>query len=83
MEDGTRSILDISRIAPKQDYCVAAPFTADEIRSAVGTDKPSREQVLENLIELIGAIPRGMARYLTLYDNTAKSELFFAGYSFD
>lgn len=80
--DGTRSILDISRVADTPDFCVAAPLHEDELESLFGTTQPTREQALDS-IELGEAIERGHCRYLTLFENGMPTHLFFVGYSFD
>src|SRR5437867_3547075 len=40
-EDGTRSILDIMRVADEPDFCCAAPLSDQELRSLFGTTKPT------------------------------------------
>jgi hypothetical protein len=81
-EDGTRSILDISKVGKKRGYGVAAPLAPSELRARFGTDEPTREQVLDN-DDLFGDIDRGQAIYIVMYEGGAPSELFFAGYSYD
>ena len=80
--EGTRSILDISQIADTPDFCVAAPFTEEELDSLFGTAQPTRAQALGSKA-LLDMIERGHCRYLTLFENGSPAELFFVGYSFD
>lgn len=81
-EDGTRSILDISRISEAPDFCCAAPFSADELRRYFGTDKPTK-QMLRASDDFWDDLDRGMARYVILYEGDEPKEIYFAGYSFD
>jgi hypothetical protein len=81
-EDGTRSILDISKIAAKPDYCCAAPLTAEELDRYFGTDRPTLEMAETNEAFWEG-ISRGMARYVVIYEGDNPAKLYFAGYSFD
>jgi hypothetical protein len=80
--DGTRSILDIKRIAPRPDYCVAAPLTPDEYRKYFGTDKPALDQIRE-CEDLWDDLERGMARYVFAYEEGRPTKIIFIGYSFD
>ena len=80
--DGTRSILDISRVADRSDFGVAAPVPADQLKEWFGTERPTRT-MLEHADELFDAIERGQCVYVVVYDGNKPSELFFAGYSYD
>ena len=80
--DGTRSILDIERIADEPDFCCAAPFSPDELREYFGSDKPSRADVQQG-DEYWDDLDRGQARYVVVYKDSKPAELYFAGYSFD
>jgi hypothetical protein len=80
--DGTRSILDISRISASPDFCCASPFSSQELEQYFGTQKPTRSMVQESY-DFWDDIDRGTARYIILYDGEEPKELFFAGYSFD
>lgn len=80
--DGTRSILDITRISDQPDFCCAAPLTPEECESYFGSQKPTEDMVRES-DELWDDLERGMARYVILYDGDEPSGIYFAGYSFD
>ena len=80
--DGTRSILDISRISDHPDFCCASPLSAEELESYFGTQKP-KEVMLRESGEFLEDIERGMARYVILYEGDEPSGIYFAGYSFD
>ena len=80
--DGTRSILDISRIADEPDFCVATPLSQERLMELYGTAQPSRTAVEANM-EFFEEVDRGQAIYITLYKNGQPDELMFAGYSFD
>ncbi len=80
--DGTRSILDISRISDQPDFCCAAPLSPEECEQYFGTQKPTEVMVRES-DELWDDLERGMARYVVLYDGDVPKGIYFAGYSFD
>ena len=82
-EEGTRSILDIERIATTPDYFVAAPLPARELTRLFGTQPPSRMQVEARMDELLDKIPRGQGIYLITYRDGQPDEIFFGGCSFD
>ncbi len=81
-EEGTRSILDITRVSEVPDFCCAAPLTSEELDYYFGTDKPTKEMVRTS-DEFWDGIGRGTARYVILHDEAGPKEVFFAGYSFD
>jgi hypothetical protein len=80
--DGTRSILDISRISDQPDFCCAAPLSPEELERYFGTQKPT-EVMVRDSHDYWEDIERGMARYVTLYDGDDPKGIYFAGYSFD
>jgi hypothetical protein len=80
--DGTRSILDITRISDEPDYCCAAPLSDEELEHYFGTPKPTAEMVQES-DDFVEDLERGMARYVILYEGEEPSAIYFAGYSFD
>ena len=80
--DGTRSILDISRISDRPDYFCAAPLSAEEREEYFGTQEPTEAMVRES-DDFWEEIERGMARYVILYENGEPRGIYFAGYSFD
>ena len=81
-EDGTRSILDISRISQIPDYGAASPLPSTILQDLYGTDKPSREMLNENQ-DFFEDIERGQCAYVIVYKSGAPSEILFAGYSYD
>jgi len=80
--DGTRSILDISKIADEPADYTASPLPDDVLERLFGTTKPTRATVEENM-EFFEDIERGQAIYIVLYENDRPTEILFAGYSFD
>jgi hypothetical protein len=80
--DGTRSILDISRIGKSPADGLAAPVPAARLRECFGTERPTRAMV-ERADELFDSIDRGQCIYIVVYDGETPTELFFAGYSYD
>ena len=80
--DGTRSILDINRVADSPDFRAVAPVGDEVLRSLYGTTKPTRE-MLEDNMDFFEDIERGQGIYIILYRDGEPDEIFFAGYSFD
>ena len=80
--DGTRSILDVSRIGEEPDYDVAARLGDGALMELFGTTKPTAEDV-EDCDELFERIESGQGIYLVVYDGDRPSQIFFAGYSYD
>ncbi len=80
-ETGTRSILDITKVKSRPDYCCVAPLTQQELTRYFGTITPTVGQVEES-DEFWEDLERGKARCLEVLDNSVR-KLFFAGYSFD
>jgi hypothetical protein len=80
--DGTRSILDVSRVGNKPDYDVVAALDDDELMEFFGTTQPTAEDV-EDCDELFDEIERGQGAYVVVYENDEPSQIFFAGYSYD
>jgi hypothetical protein len=81
-DSGTRSILDIERVAQKPDYCRAAPLTPEETQRYFGTGEPTVAMV-EECDALWEDLERGMARYIVAYEQGEPKHLVFIGYSFD
>jgi hypothetical protein len=81
-EDGTRSILDIERVAEEPDFMVAAPLPDEELAQFFGTTQPTQEMVSDHL-EFLEAVERGHCVYFTVYKDGRPEGLVFAGYSFD
>ena len=81
--DGTRSILDMERVAEEADYGAVAPMPREVLQDLFGTEQPTREMV-EGSEELYDALERGQGVYVVVYDEGGRpSEIFFAGYSYD
>jgi hypothetical protein len=80
--DGTRSILDISRISDQPDFCCAAPLTPEELDRYFGTQKPTEDMVRDQ-DDFWDNLERGMARYVILFEGDEPKGIYFAGYSFD
>jgi hypothetical protein len=80
--DGTGSILDIQRVSDEPDFCCAAPFSDDELKTYFGSDNPTRSAI-ESSEDYWEHLERGQARYAIAYADGKPSEIYFAGYSFD
>jgi hypothetical protein len=79
--DGTRSILDIERVADTADFAVSARLPHEVLVSLYGTSRPGRLQVED--MAFLEDIERGHCIYLVLYDGETPTEILFAGYSYD
>ena len=81
--DGTRSILDMERIADEADFNAVTPMPRETLLELFGTHRPTHEMIDESdeLFELMDE--RGQGVYVVVYDGERPSEIFFAGYSFD
>jgi hypothetical protein len=80
-DEGTRSILDIARVAERPDYGIAAPLPTTRLRELYDTDRPTHAMVANH--EFFDDIRRGQCVYVVVYADGKPSELFFAGYSYD
>lgn len=81
-EEGTHSILDITKISRTPAMCTACVFDDDELQRYFGTTRPTLEAI-EGCEELWNDIDRGSARIAIAYENTRPAQLVFMGYSFD
>ena len=79
--DGTRSILDLNRVADEPDFFTAARMPDEDLMEFFGTTRPTREQVEDG--DFWEDLERGHGLYVVLYKDGEPDELFFAGYSFD
>ena len=80
--DGTRSILDMERVADAADFGTVAPLARETLLELFGTAEPTRE-IVEGSDELHGVLERGQGVYIIVYEGGRPSEIFFAGYSYD
>ena len=81
-ESGTRSILDMERVADKRGLGVVAPLETEILDLLYGTTRPSREQVEVNM-NFFEEVDRGEGIYIITYRDGTPSEILFAGYSYD
>jgi hypothetical protein len=82
-ESGTRSILDMERVAAAPSYRAVAPLAREDLQRLFGTDRPTHDLVA-NSDELFEALEeRGQGVYIIVYKGNQPEEIFFAGYSFD
>jgi len=93
-ESGTRSILDIMRIADEPDYAAACPLAPGELMELFATTQPTRDLIERVLVggsqtgnafawQFWERIDRGQGRYIVVYENSEPREIFFAGMSWD
>jgi hypothetical protein len=81
-EEGTRSILDLDRVADEPDFGAATPLDDELLEELYGTARPTRAQVLGNM-EFLEEVERGQGVVITLYKDGRPDEYLFAGYSYD
>ena len=79
---GTRSILDIKRVAERPRFCSVTLLPAEELVRLFGTDQPTHA-VIEQSDELAVGIERGQGVCVIAYKDGSPDEIYFAGYSFD
>jgi hypothetical protein len=83
MEDcGTRSILDMERVANRRQLGAVAPLSERQLIAFFGTARPSRAVVEEN-DRLFEQLDRGQGVYVVVYKDEVPVEICFAGYSYD
>ena len=81
--DGTRSILDIARIASTQEHGAAAAVPDGELLRIFGTTAPSRADVEASMGELFALVERGCCLYVVTHNAAHPEGIWFGGYSFD
>jgi hypothetical protein len=79
---GTRSILDMIRVAAAPDFGTVAPLDEAEIMDLFGAAKPTAADIARS-DALFDHIERGQGLYVVVYENGAPSQIYFAGYSYD
>lgn len=79
---GTRSILDIDRIAATPAHGAACPLSDAQCQATFGTRTPTREAVLASR-DWFDDIERGQCVVVTIFADDLPSELLFAGVSYD
>ncbi len=82
-EDGTHSILDITRTGSSRGPGVAVPLSPTVLVEVFGTPTPSRVQVQEASDRLLGKVGRWEAIYLPVYEDGRLSQWAFLGCSGD
>jgi hypothetical protein len=79
--DGTRSILDLERVATEPKFGAVAPLPAAVLLDLYGTTRPTREMVEQGADS--ESIERGQGIYIVCYQEGQPTEIFFAGLSCD
>ena len=80
--DGTRSILDMYKVADEPASGVVVALPMQRLIALYSTHQPSRDMIEENIGFFID-IKRGQGIYIIVYHNNIPSEILFAGYSYD
>jgi len=80
--DGTRSILDMERIAQTPDLGVVVPLPLEQLEELYDTQHPTRNMIEQNM-DFLDDIERGEGVYIIVYKEGSPSEIFFAGFSYD
>lgn len=79
---GTRSILDIERVADAPEAGAVAPVRPEDLLDFFGTDHPTL-QAIEKCDDLFNALEGGQGIYAVLYREGEPETIYFAGYSYD
>jgi hypothetical protein len=79
--NGTRSILDLDRVAAMPQLGAVAPLPDDVLLELYGTTRPTRELIEQGADSEY--IERGQGIYVVVYKDDRPDELYFAGYSYD
>jgi hypothetical protein len=80
--DGTRSIIDLDRVADEPDHGAVTALGDAALQALFGTTRPTREMVEDNF-DFWEDLERGQGVYIVLYKDDQPDEIFFAGYSYD
>jgi len=80
--DGTRSILDLHRVADEPDFGAVTPLDEGILEDLYGTSRPTHAMIERNM-EFFEAVDRGHGIYTVVYKDERPDEIFFAGYSYD
>jgi hypothetical protein len=80
--DGTRSILDLSKISQEPEFGAVTPLPASVIKQYFGTTEPTREMIERNM-DFFDDLDRGHGASIVVFKDGRPSEIFFAGYSYD
>ena len=85
---GTRSVLDISKVAPRREIETISPAPTAELRRLFDTDKPTREQVerasrdyTNDFASFLETYDRDEGVFIVLYKDGEPSEIYIAGWS--
>jgi hypothetical protein len=79
---GTRSILDMNRIAQKPANGVIVPLPPARLRELFGTERPTREMILGS-DDYLEDFDRGQGIYMIVYADDKPVEICFTGCSYD
>jgi len=81
-ESGSRSILDLYRVAATPDFGAVRPMSEKVLMNIYGTTRPTRKMVEDNM-EFLEDVDRGQGVYIIFYKDDKPDGICFAGYSFD
>jgi hypothetical protein len=79
--DGTRSILDLGRIAEEPELGAVARLPDEVLLQLYGTTRPTRAKVEQGAHSEY--MERGQGIYIIIYRDGQPDEILFAGYSYD
>lgn len=82
-EEGTRSILDIDRIASSPAYGAATRLDDEVLLELYGTTEPTRQMVEPDFAFAELMEERGQGVYFVLHEREKPRHILFAGYSYD
>lgn len=82
-ETGTRSILDLDRVAPRPGAGAVSRLDDQVLLDLYGTAEPTREMVEPDFAFSEFMEERGEGAYIVLYERGQPRHILFAGYSYD
>jgi len=87
-EDGTHSVLDVSRVVetplPPTPFGAVAPVSEAQLVAAFGSTRPDHAAVEAGALKLDAFLTRGCGVYVVVYSAAgAPAEIFFAGVTGD
>jgi hypothetical protein len=82
-EEGTNSILDMTRVAKRRTDSVVAPLTPRTILKLFGTAQPTEKDWWDNYLAVWDELERGQGIFVVLYNDGQPNKIAFAGFGWD
>jgi len=82
-EDGTHSILDITRVSVKPDFGTISPLAHEELISMFGTHEPTSIMIEQKANKIMELRERWQGTYIIVYKDGLPEQIYVAGFSGD